>query len=119
MEDRGSGKIIIMTSAAGIAGLAASPHYSAAKGALIGFTKSVAQEVIGRGVYVNAIAPGFVDTPLLDIVIPEMMAYITMRTPVGRIGTVEEIASLAVYLASDESSYIVGQIISPNGGEVI
>jgi len=119
MEEKGWGKIINMASAAGIVGLASAPHYSAAKGAIIGFTKSVATEVIGAGVYVNAIAPGYVDTPLLDIVIPEMMAYIIMRTPLGRIGTPEEIASLAVYLASDESGYIVGQVISPNGGEVI
>lgn len=119
MEEKGSGRIINMASAAGIVGLASAPHYSAAKGAIIGFTKSVAAEVIGIGVYVNAIAPGFVDTPLLDFVIPEMMAYIIMRTPLGRIGTADEIASLAVYLASDESSYIVGQVISPNGGEAI
>ena len=119
MEDKGYGKIINMASAAGIIGMATAPHYSAAKGAIIGFTKSVAAEVIGTGVYVNAIAPGFVDTPLLDMVVPEMMAYIIARTPLGRIGTPEEIASLAVYLASDDSSYIVGQVISPNGGEVI
>lgn len=118
MEEKGSGKIINMASQAGVAGLPVTPHYSAAKGAIIGFTKSVAQEVIGRGIHVNAIAPGFVDTPLLDLLIPEMRQYLITLTPMGRFGRPDEIAPLAVFLASDESSFFVGQAIGPDGGIV-
>ncbi len=116
MEPQGYGKIINMASIAGLAGLPASPDYSAAKAGIIGLTKSVARDVIARGIYVNAIAPGFIDTPLLDVMDPMMRQVITAQTPIGRLGTADEIASLALYLASDESSFTVGQVISANGG---
>jgi 3-oxoacyl-[acyl-carrier protein] reductase len=116
MEPRGSGKIINMASVAGITGLLGAPDYSAAKAGIIGLTKAVAREVIGRGIYVNAIAPGFIDTPLLDVMDEPMKRVIVAQTPVGRLGTPQEIAALALYLASEESTYTVGQVISPNGG---
>ena len=116
MEPRGYGKVINMASIAGTTGLAGSPDYSAAKAGIIGFTKAVAREVIGRGIYVNAIAPGFIDTPLLDVMDEPMKQLAIAQTPIGRLGTPQEIAALALYLASEESSYTVGQVISPNGG---
>jgi 3-oxoacyl-[acyl-carrier protein] reductase len=116
MEPKGAGKIINMASIAGTTGLAGSPDYSAAKGGIIALTKAVAKEVIGRGVYVNAIAPGYVDTPLLDVMDAPMRQAAIFQTPIGRLGTPAEIAAVALYLASDDSSYTVGQVMSPNGG---
>jgi len=119
MEPRGSGKIINMASIAGTTGLLGSPDYSAAKAGIIGLTKSVAREVIGRGIYVNAIAPGYIDTPFLDVLDEPMKQIIALQTPIGRLGTPGEVAAVALHLASDESSYTVGQVISPNGGYYI
>lgn len=121
MEDKGYGKIINIASICGMSGSCASnPDYSAAKGGIIAFTKSVAQEVIGRGVYVNAIAPGFIETPgLMAALTPEAVTVVILRTPLGRLGTTEEIAPVAVYLASEESNFMVGGVISPNGGMVL
>ena len=117
MEPKRYGKIVNIADIAGIYGLFGCPDYSAAKGAIIGFTKSVALEVIPAGVYVNAIAPGWVDTPLLPPVLTDTTRFVYLiQTPLGRFGTPEEIASLAVYLASDESSFTVGQVIVPAGG---
>ena len=116
MEPRGAGKIINMASVAGMAGLLGAPDYSAAKAGIIGLTKAVAREAIARGIYVNVIAPGFIDTPLLDTMDEPMKQMIALQTPVGRMGRPEEDAALALHLASDESSYTVGQVLSPNGG---
>ena len=85
----------------------------------MGFTRSVAREAIVRGVNVNAIAPGYIDTPMTQLITDTVRKSIAMATPAGRFGTPQDIASLAVYLASDESNFVVGQVISPNGGYVI
>jgi 3-oxoacyl-[acyl-carrier protein] reductase len=119
MEKQGSGKIINMASIAGLTGLAGTPDYSAAKAGIIGLTKSVAKEVAMRGIYVNAIAPGFIDTPLLDMMDDSMKMMIPFQTPIGRLGQPSEIAAVALYLASDDSSFTLGQVISPNGGYYI
>lgn len=119
MEEKRGGKIINMSSIHGVHGGAGATAYSAAKAGIIGFTKSVAQEVIGSGIIVNAVAPGFVDTPLLDCIAEQIKKVLMAQTPAGRMGTPEEIASLVVYLATDDANYIVGQVISPNGGMVI
>lgn len=119
MEANKYGKVINMASVCGIAGGVGAPAYSAAKGGIIAFTKSVAAEVIRAGVYVNAIAPGYIDTPFLDTMSPEAKSSVLLATPIGRLGKTSEIAPLAVFLASEESSYIVGQVISPNGGMVL
>jgi 3-oxoacyl-[acyl-carrier protein] reductase len=116
MEPRGSGRIINMASIAGLTGLAGAPDYSAAKAGIIGLTKAVAREAITSGVCVNAIAPGFIDTPLLDALDAPMRQMVVAQTPMGRLGTPQEIAAVALYLASDDSGFTVGQVISPNGG---
>jgi len=119
MEEKGIGKIINMSSICGTNGCAGGPAYSAAKGGINAFTKSVAKEVIGSGIIVNAVAPGFCATPINDPFDEKTMSSILASTPVGRLGTADEIASLVVYLASDDANFIVGQIISPNGGWAI
>lgn len=122
MGPRKSGRIINMASIAGLTGIASVPHYSAAKAAIIGFTKSVAREVGGQGILVNAIAPGYIDTPILDVMGPlraAQSAIIASQTMVGRLGEAREIAATALFLASSGASYFTGQVLSPNGGLVI
>jgi len=116
MEANGGGKIINMASYCGVGGCAGFPAYSAAKGGIISFSKSLAKEVIGSGITVNAVAPGFCDTAILDPIDKQLLPVIIAGKPIGRLGTSEEIASLVVYLATDDANFIVGQVISPNGG---
>jgi 3-oxoacyl-[acyl-carrier protein] reductase len=116
MEFNGWGTIINMASLAALTGIMGVPDYSAAKAGIAGFTKSVAREVIGRGIRVNAIAPGYIDTPLLDPIPELMMQLIVAQTPAGRLGTPAEVAATAVFLASDDASFFVGQVLAPNGG---
>lgn len=124
MEDKGYGRIINIASISGISGISShSPNYSAAKGGIVAFTRSVGHEVAGAGVCVNCIAPGYIATePFvagIERMGPEKAARLMQLVAVGRLAKVEEIASLAVYLATEEASYMVGQIISPNGGLVL
>jgi acetoacetyl-CoA reductase len=117
MEQRGRGAIVNMSSVAALQGLPGSPDYSAAKGALIGFTKSVAREVIGSGIRVNAIAPGWIRTPMVtEEVDPRLLPMLLAQVPAGGMGEPEHIAALALHLCSDEASYTTGQVVSPNGG---
>jgi 3-oxoacyl-[acyl-carrier protein] reductase len=123
MEEKRYGKIVNIASIAGISGLSAhSPHYSASKGGLVALTRSVAVEVIGAGVNVNCIAAGAIATEAWAETFAKigdgLRRQILQVIPAGRLGTIEEFASLAVYLASDEAAYLVGQTISPNGGIV-
>lgn len=111
-----SGRIINIGSIAGTAGLRFLSNYCAAKGGIISFTKSVALEVVTHGILVNAIAPGFIETPMGADMPPEMRQWVIQNTPAGRIGQPRDIAAAALYLASDDSSFMVGQVISPNGG---
>ena len=116
MEEKKAGVIVNMASVAGLAGIPGLAHYGAAKAGIIGFTKSVALEVGSGNIRVNAIAPGFIDTPMTADVPPFLRQMTTMRTPLGRTGTAEEIAAVALFLASDEGSFVTGQVVSPNGG---
>lgn len=113
MPRKRGGRIINMASLSGLKGLPGQANYSAAKAALIGATKALAQEVAARGVTVNAIAPGFIATDMTsDLDEAELKKVI----PAGRFGRAEEVAALAAFLASDEAAYITGQAISINGG---
>lgn len=124
MEEEKSGKIINISSQAGISAIAAhSPNYSAAKAGIVGFTKSVAHEVAGAGISVNCIAPGYITSPPfekgVEMMGEERRKRLYQIIPAGRFGTTDEIADLAVYLAGDKASYMVGQVFSLNGGVVI
>ena len=115
MSPQMSGSIISMGSIMGTAGGAGSPHYCAAKAGIMGFSRSLAREVVARNIRVNAIAPGFIDTPM-TAPIGNNRALIEAITPMQRFGEPDDIAWAAVYLASDEANFMTGQVISPNGG---
>jgi len=103
-----------MSSVAGLMGLENVPHYSAAKAGILGFTRAVAREVGSRNIRVNAICPGFIDTPMTQPMSPLMRKAVTAHTPLGRWAEPEEVAR--IFLASDDSSFFTGQWLSPNGG---
>ena len=119
MSRKNRGTIVNLSSVAALTGLEVVPHYSAAKGAILAFTRAVAKDVASRGIRVNAICPGYIDTPMTDVIPPVLKMMAVAQTPLGRTGTPEEIAATALYLASDESSFTTGQWVSPNGGLVI
>ena len=116
MSHQNRGAIVNMSSVAGLMGLENVPHYSAAKAGILGFTRAVAREVGSRNIRVNAICPGFIDTPMTQQMSPLMRQAVTMRTPLGRWAEPEEVAKTALFLASDDSSFFTGQWLSPNGG---
>ena len=117
MNPQMSGCIINMGSIMGSTG-GISPHYCAAKAGIMGLTRSIAREVVTRGIRVNALAPGYIDT---DLVAPfgEARSLLEAQTPMQRFGDTDDIAWPAVYLASDEAKFMTGQVISPNGGFVM
>ncbi|HZK36927.1 MAG TPA: 3-oxoacyl-ACP reductase family protein [Aeromicrobium sp.] len=119
MLERGDGRIINMASQLGQIGGGAVGHYSASKAGIIGLTKSLAREVSQRGVLVNAIAPGPIETPLLDSETEEWRSGKLAELPIGRFGTVDEVTPTAVLLASAGGTYYVGQTLGPNGGDVM
>jgi 3-oxoacyl-[acyl-carrier protein] reductase len=117
MRRRGEGgRIINMGSIMGTASLQGAPDYCAAKGAILSFTRSTAREAASYGVLINAIAPGYIDTPLLTPLQDEQKRLIAMQTPLGRLGRAEEIAAAALFLAGPDSTFVTGQVLSPNGG---
>ena len=113
------GRIVNISSVSGQAGQAGQTNYSASKAGLIGFTKAMAREVATRGIAVNAVAPGFIPTALTNELPGELKDYILSATPMGRMGTPEEIAFAVAFLASDEASYITGQVLGVDGGMVM
>jgi 3-oxoacyl-[acyl-carrier protein] reductase len=110
-----SGAIVNMGSIMGTTGAAGAASYAAAKAGILGFTRALAREVASRGIRVNAIAPGWIDTDLTRF-LGETRPLIEAQTPMGRFGTPEDVAWAAVYLASDEARFVTGQVLSPNGG---
>jgi 3-oxoacyl-[acyl-carrier protein] reductase len=117
MEPLRRGAILNISSVAALVGLPGSPDYSAAKAGIIGITRSVAQETAGAGIRVNAIAPGWIRTPMVqEEVDPRLLPLLLAQVPLGGMGEPEHIAALAMHLCSDEAAYTTGQVVSPNGG---
>ncbi|MGH7326267.1 MAG: SDR family oxidoreductase [Candidatus Rokuibacteriota bacterium] len=116
MSRQNAGVIINMSSVAGLTGLEVAPHYSAAKGGILAFTRAVAREVGSRNIRVNAICPGFIDTPMTAHVGAPRRTLIARQAPLGRWGEPREIAATALFLASDDAAFFTGQWLSPNGG---
>jgi 3-oxoacyl-[acyl-carrier protein] reductase len=112
------GRIVNVSSIAGVAGNAGQANYAAAKAGLIGFTKTVAREMASRNVTCNAVAPGFVPTDLTNALLEQMQETILKNIPLGRFGTVEDVAGAIAFLVSDDASYITGQVLVVDGGMV-
>ncbi len=110
------GRIIAITSVVGVTGNAGQGNYAASKAGLIGMMKSVAAEYARRNVTANCIAPGFIATPMTDALNEKQREAVLGKVPAGRLGTPEDIAAAAVYLASNEAAYVTGQTIHVNGG---
>jgi 3-oxoacyl-[acyl-carrier protein] reductase len=119
MLERGRGKVINVASQLGQIGGTEMVHYSASKAGVIGLTKALAREVSTKGIHVNAIAPGPILTDMMAEETDEWAAQKLSELPIGRFGEAHEVAPTAVFLASDESSYYVGQTLCPNGGDVM
>lgn len=119
MMKQRDGRIVNMASIIGIMGNAGQANYAASKGGLIAFTKSVAKELASRNVRANAIAPGFIQTDMTAKLSDEVKSEMLKFVPLGKLGTVQDVANLALFLASDDSSYITGQAIQVDGGMVM
>ena len=119
MMKQRSGKIVNMTSVVGVTGNAGQANYSASKAGVIGFTKTCAKELASRGITVNAIAPGFIHTDMTDVLSDKVKEAMVHTIPLGRMAEPDEVAAVAVFLASDMSSYITGQVINVDGGMVM
>ncbi|WP_237153294.1 acetoacetyl-CoA reductase [Oryzibacter oryziterrae] len=119
MRNRGSGRIINISSINGQKGQMGQTNYSAAKAGVIGFTKALAQENAFKGITVNCICPGYIDTEMVQAVPEDVLKKIVGQIPVGRLGKAEEIAGLVAYLASDIAGFMTGAVLTINGGQYI
>jgi len=116
MTKKRYGKIINISSVVGISGNAGQSNYAASKAGIIGFTKSIAKELASRNITANAVAPGFIQTDMTNVLKDEIKEAIEGTIPLKRLGTAEDVAKVVKFLASDESSYITGQVINVDGG---
>jgi len=116
MMKRRLGRIIAITSVVGVTGNPGQANYAASKAGMIGFTKSIAQELASRGITANCIAPGFIVSPMTDALNEAQKEAITKSIPAARLGQPDDIAAAVVYLASDQASYVTGQTLHVNGG---
>ena len=114
-----SGRIINISSVVGVAGNAGQTNYSASKAGIIGFTKSLAKEVASRNILVNAVAPGFIETAMTDVLKDEIKEEIAKTIPLKRMGNAQDVANVVNFLTQEESSYITGQVINVDGGMVM
>ena len=114
-----SGRIISISSVVGVTGNPGQANYAASKAGLIGFSKSLAAEVASRGITVNVVAPGFITTPMTDVLDESQKDALLMKVPAGRLGTPEEVAASVIFLASNEASYVTGTTMHINGGMVM
>jgi acetoacetyl-CoA reductase len=117
MRSRGFGRVVNIGSINGQAGQYGQVNYAAAKSGIHGFTKALAQEGAGRGITVNAVAPGYVDTEMVRAVPAEVLEKIIARIPVGRLGKAEDIARTVLFLVADDADFITGSTLSINGGQ--
>ena len=116
MMKQKNGRIINISSVVGITGNAGQTNYSASKAGIIGFTKSLAKEIASRNILVNAVAPGFIETNMTDVLKDDVKQEIAKNIPLKRMGTTQDVANVVKFLASDDSSYITGQVINVDGG---
>lgn len=114
-----SGKIINISSVSGVMGNAGQSNYAASKAGLIGLTKSVARELASRNVCVNAVAPGFIETEMTDVLAEGVREKLNGLIPLGRMGSVQDVAKLVLFLAGEDSNYITGQVLHVDGGMVM
>ena len=119
MMKQRSGRIINMSSVVGISGNAGQINYAASKAGVIGMTKSAAKELASRGITVNAIAPGYIETDMTNVLSDKVKEETMKQTPLGRLGQTGDIAAAAAFLASDEAGYITGQVLAVDGGMAI
>ena len=119
MVKQRAGRIINMTSVSGVTGNVGQANYAAAKAGVIGFTKTCAKELAARGITVNAVAPGFIETAMTDVLPEKIKEGLAATVPLGRMGQPEEIAGVVTFLASDFASYITGQVLNVDGGMVM
>jgi acetoacetyl-CoA reductase len=117
MRNQGFGRVINISSINGQKGQMGQTNYSAAKAGVIGFTKALAQESAIKGITVNCICPGYIDTEMVAAVPPEVLQKIIGQIPVGRLGQADEIAQLCVYLCSDAAAFMTGSVLTINGGQ--
>ena len=113
------GKIINMTSVVGLTGNAGQSNYAAAKAGVIGFTKSMAKELASRGITVNAIAPGFINTDMTSVLSNQIKDELITKIPLGRLGSTEDVAAAVLFLVSDSANYVTGQTLNIDGGMVM
>jgi 3-oxoacyl-[acyl-carrier protein] reductase len=116
MMRRRSGSIVNLTSVVGIHGNPGQTNYAASKAGIIGFTKSLARELASRGVRANAVAPGYIQTALTEVLTEEVQQAILANTPLGRLGTPEDVAAAVRFLCSDEASFVTGEVLLVDGG---
>ena len=116
MRDKGFGRIVNISSISGMAGQFGQTNYAAAKAGILGFTKALALETAGKGITVNAVAPGFTRTTMLDTIPDQVLKDLVERIPVKRLGKPEDIARAVLFLAADDADFITGETLAVNGG---